>query len=150
VGDGGPGAAAGDPLAAVGDAGAIAQTGPGLIAPAMMRRMDASTTWRAALLQALILSATALVLATALDREFFVRWGWLAGPGAWAASALATGTLLRLPPAAVLAGAALAGIPSLLTVLIGVHWLGAPFGVAVFAVWCGRLAAQRPPTVAPA
>jgi hypothetical protein len=116
----------------------------------MMGRMDASTAWRAALLQALILSATALVLAVALNREFFVHWGWLAGPGAWAACALATGTLLRLPPVPVLVGAALAGIPSLLTVLIGVHWLGAPFGVALFAVWCGRLAAQRPPTVAAA
>jgi hypothetical protein len=115
-----------------------------------MRRMDASTTWRAALLQALILCATALALAAALDREFFVHWGWLAGPGAWAACALATGTLLRLPPLPVLAGAALAGIPSLLTVLIGVHWLGAPFGVALFAAWCGRLAAQRPPAMAAA
>jgi hypothetical protein len=81
-----------------------------------------------------------------LDREFFVHWGWLAGPGAWAACALATGTFLRLPPVPVLIGAALAGVPSLLTVVAGVHWLGAPFGVALFAAWCGRLAAQRPPT----
>jgi hypothetical protein len=112
--------------------------------------MDASTTWRAALLQALILSATALVLAAALDREFFVHWGWLAGPGAWAACALATGACLRLPPVPVLIGAAVAGLPSLLTVLVGVHWLGAPFGVALFAAWCGRLAAQRAPTAAAA
>ena len=102
--------------------------------------------WRAALLQALILSLTALVLAAALDRNFFVHWGWLAGPAAWAACALATGTFLRLPPGPVLVGAALAGIPSLVTVVAGVHWLGAPFGVAVFAAWCGRLAAQRPPS----
>jgi hypothetical protein len=27
------------------------------------------------------------------------------------------------------------------TVLAGVHWLGAPIGVALFAAWCGRLAA---------
>lgn len=107
--------------------------------------MDRSVAWRAALLQALLLTVTALVLAALLDKQFFRDWGWLAGPGAWAACALATGAFLRLPLLAVLAGAALAGVPSLLTVLIGVHWLGAPFGVAVFAVWCGRLAIRRGP-----
>ncbi len=106
----------------------------------MMARMDRSVAWRAALLQALLLTATALVLAALLDEQFFRDWGWLAGPAAWAACALAVGALLRLPPLAVLAGAALAGIPSLITVLIGVHWLGTPFGVALFAAWCGRLA----------
>jgi hypothetical protein len=103
--------------------------------------MDRSVLWRAALLQALTLTAVALVLGAALDREFFVSWGWLAGPGAWAACALFTGTVLRLPLVQVLIGAALAGLPSLATVLIGVHWLGAPFAVAIFAFWCARLAA---------
>lgn len=112
--------------------------------------MDRSVAWRAALLQALLLTVTALVLAALLDKQFFRDWGWLAGPGAWAACALATGAVLRLPLAAVLAGAALAGVPSLLTVLIGVHWLGAPFGVAVFAAWCGRLAIRRGPRLAAA
>jgi hypothetical protein len=113
-----------------------------------MAGMDGSVTWRAALLQALILGATAVVLAAALDRQFFVDWGWLAGPGAWAACALATGTVLRLPALPVLAGAALAGVPSLIAVVAGVHWLGAPFGVALFAAWCGRLAARRARTTA--
>jgi hypothetical protein len=107
-----------------------------------MAAMDRSVAWRAALLQALFLAVTALVLAALLDRQFFEDWGWLAGPGAWAGCALAVGAILRLPPLATLAGAALAGVPSLLTVLIGVHWLGAPFGVALFAVWCGRLAVR--------
>ena len=105
--------------------------------------MDGSVLWRAALLQALTLGAVALVLGAVLDREFFRSWGWLAGPGAWAACALFTGTVLKLPPLAVLAGAALAGLPSLAGVIAGVHWIGAPFAVALFAVWCGRLAAQR-------
>jgi hypothetical protein len=112
--------------------------------------MDGSVIWRAALLQALLLSVTALILAAALDRQFFVDWGWLAGPGAWAACALATGAVLRLPPVPVLIGAALAGIPSLITVFAGVHWLGAPFGVALFAAWCGRLAARATTTTTPA
>src|SRR4051812_40646063 len=116
---------------------------------AMMRRMNGSVMWRAALLQAALLTATALVLAAALDREFFVNWGWLAGAAAWAACALATGAVLRLPILYVLTGAALAGLPSLVTVVAGVHWLGAPFAVALFALWCGRLAA-RPSTPAAA
>jgi hypothetical protein len=110
--------------------------------------MDGSVLWRAALLQALALGVVALALRAAVDREFFETWGWLAGPGVWAACALFTGAVLRLPLPAVLIGAALAGVPSLITVLIGVHWLGAPFAVALFASWCARLKAQRRVAVA--
>ena len=105
--------------------------------------MDGSVVWRAALLQALTLVAVALALGALLDREFFVSWGWLAGPGAWAACALFTGAVLKLPAGPVLAGAAVAGIPSLAGVLAGVHWLGAPLAVAAFAAWCGWLARPR-------
>ena len=114
----------------------------------MMARMDGSVVWRAALLQALTLGAVALTLSSLLDREFFQSWGWAAGPGAWAVCALITGAILRLPLVLVLAGAALAGLPSLLGVLLDQHWLGAPLGVAIFAAWCGRLANQRSLAVA--
>jgi hypothetical protein len=107
-----------------------------------MGAMDRSVLWRAALLQALTLGLVALALGALLDREFFRSWGWLAGPGAWAACALFTGAVLKLPAPAVLAGAALAGLPSLAGVIAGVHWIGAPFAVALFALWCGRLAVQ--------
>ena len=110
-----------------------------------MAAMDRSIAWRAGLLMALAVAVIAVVLGLTLDDSFFRSWGWLAGPGAWAACALFTGAVLRLPLLAVLAGAALAGIPSLITVLIGVHWLGAPFAVALFAYWCARLAARQPP-----
>ena len=110
-----------------------------------MGAMDGSVLWRAALLQALTLGLVALALGALLDREFFRSWGWLAGPGAWAACALFTGTVLKLPAPAVLAGAALAGLPSLAGVIAGVHWIGAPFAVALFALWCGRLAVQTRP-----
>ena len=113
-----------------------------------MGRMDGSVLWRAALLQALTLAVVALVLSSLLDREFFVSWGWLAGPGAWAACALLTGAVLRLPSGAVLVGAALAGLPSLVGVLAGVHWLGAPLAVGVFAAWCARLSVRRQRQVA--
>ena len=112
--------------------------------------MDRSTAWRAALLQALLVTAAAVVLGAALERAFFEDWGWLAGPGTWAACALATAAVLRLPAVPVLAGAALSGLPSLVAVLLGAHWAGAPLAVALFAVFCGRLSARRAPRTATA
>jgi hypothetical protein len=108
-----------------------------------MPRMDRSVAWRAALLQALLVAAVAVALGAALPRSFFEDWGWLAGPGAWGACALVAGTVLRLPLVLVLAGAALAGLPMLAGVAVGVHWLGAPLGLAAFGAWCGRLAGRR-------
>src|SRR3954462_3465845 len=102
------------------------------------RAMDRSIVWRAALLQTLLVAALAVVLAAALPRSFFEDWGWLAGPGTWAVGALGSAAPPRLPPVAVLVGAALSGLPSLATVLAGAHWLGAPVAIALFALWCGR------------
>ena len=105
--------------------------------------MDRSVAWRAALLQGAMLAVVAIALAAALSREFFQDWGWLAGPGAWAACALAAGALLRLPLGWVLGGAALSGLPSLATVLAGVHWAGTPLALIAFGGWCGWVAARR-------
>lgn len=106
--------------------------------------MDRSVAWRAALVFAVMLAAVAVALAVALPRSFFEDWGWLAGPGAWAASALVAGALLRLAPGPVLAGAALSGLPSLVAVAVDQHWAGAPLGIVLFGAWCGRLAHARP------
>jgi hypothetical protein len=95
--------------------------------------------WRAALLQALLVATVAVVLAAALPRSFFEDWGWLAGPAAWGGCALVAGLVLRLPLGLVLVGAGLSGLPMLLGVAVGVHWLGAPLGLAAFGVWCARL-----------
>lgn len=106
--------------------------------------------WRAALLQALLVAVLAVLLAVALPESFFEDWGWLAGPAAWGGCALVAGAVLRLPPAWVLAGAALSGLPMLLGVAVGVHWLGAPLALAVFGAWCAWLAERdrRRPAVA--
>jgi hypothetical protein len=101
--------------------------------------------WRAALLQALLIAAVAVALAAALPRSFFEDWGWLAGPAAWGGCALVAGAVLRLPLGLVLMGAALSGLPMLLGVAVGVHWLGAPLGLLVFGVWCARIADRREP-----
>ena len=42
-----------------------------------------------------------------------------------------------------LLGAALAGIPSLFAVLIGLHWLGAVVAIGLFALWCARLPGEE-------
>jgi hypothetical protein len=105
--------------------------------------MDRSVLWRAALVQALAVAVVSIALAIALPHSFFEDWGWLAGPGAWMACALVTARVVGLPIAGTLVGAALAGLPSLLAVVLGVHWLGAVVAVGLFALWCARLARDR-------
>jgi hypothetical protein len=110
--------------------------------------MDRSVAWRAALLQALLLALTAIALAAALPRSFFEDWGWLAGPAAWGGCALVAGAVLRLPLGWVLVGAGLSGLPMLIGVAVGIHWIGSPLALAVFGAWSGRLADRRPVAVA--
>jgi hypothetical protein len=110
--------------------------------------MNRSVAWRGGLLQACLLAALAVVLAVALPRSFFEDWGWLAGPATWAGCALVVAVVLRLPPVPVLAGAALAGLPMLAGVAVGIHWLGAPLALLLLGLWCGRLGARRLPLAA--
>jgi hypothetical protein len=108
-----------------------------------MSGVNGSVAWRAALIQGLAVAVCGVVLGLALPHSFFEDFGWAAGPGVWAACAGLTAAVLRLPALPVLAGAAVAGIPSLITVLLGAHWAGVPIAVAVFGAWCGRLAGRR-------
>ena len=101
--------------------------------------MDRRVALQAGIGQALAVAALSVALALALSHEFIEDWGWLAGPGAWMACAALVATALRLPLVPALIGAALAGLPSLVAVAIGVHWLGAALAVVLFALWCGRL-----------
>jgi hypothetical protein len=118
------------------------------VAAAIMRAMDRSIAWRSALLQALLVTAVAVVLAAALPRSFFEDWGWLAGPGAWGACALVVAAVLRLPAGMVIVGAGLSGLLMLPGVFLGAHWLGAPLGLLAFGAWCGWLAGRRVMAVA--
>jgi hypothetical protein len=108
-----------------------------------MSAVDRSVLWRAALVQTLAVAVLSIALAVALPHSFFDDWGWLAGPGAWIVCALVTARVVRLPIAGTLVGAALAGLPSIVAVILGVHWLGAVLAIAVFALWCARLARDR-------
>ena len=98
--------------------------------------------WKSALVQTVAVAVLAVVLALALPHSFFEDWGWLAGPGAWLACAFVVARALRLPVAQALIGAALAGLPSIVFVVLGAHWAGAPLAIVIFALWCARLRAD--------
>lgn len=105
--------------------------------------MDRGVALKAGIVQAAAVAALSVALALALPHSFFEQWGVIAGPAAWIACAALTARVLRLPLAGALTGAALAGIPSVVAVVAGVHWAGAAVAVVVFALWCGRLAVDR-------
>jgi hypothetical protein len=100
--------------------------------------VDGSIFWRAAAVQVALVALVSVALALALPHSFFEDWGWLSGPAAWLGCAALTARLLDLPLGSALVGAALAGLPSLAAVLIGLHWLGVLLAVALFAAWCAR------------
>jgi hypothetical protein len=104
--------------------------------------MNRSIAWRAAAAQLLAVAALSLILAVTLPHSFFDDWGWLTGPAAWLACAALTALALRLSVPGVLLGAVLAGIPSAIAVLAGVHWLGVAIAVVAFAAWCGWIAGR--------
>ncbi len=104
-----------------------------------MSELDRSIALRAGLIQLAGVAVISVVLAIALPHSFFEDWGWLSGPGAWIVCSLITATALRLPLGLTMLGAILAGLPSLLAVIVGLHWLGALLAIVLFALWCGRL-----------
>jgi hypothetical protein len=107
-----------------------------------MAPMDRSILWRAAAAQVLLVTAVSLALALTLPHSFFDDWGWVTGPAAWLGCAAVTAWALRLPVPGVMLGAALAGVPSAIAVLAGVHWLGVAIAIAAFAAWCAWLAGR--------
>jgi hypothetical protein len=99
--------------------------------------MNRSILVRSALLQTLLVGVLSALLALALGAHFFTHWGWIAGPLAWIACALATARLLALAARRTLFGALLAGLPSVAFVAVGLHWLGDLLAIVLFALWCG-------------
>jgi hypothetical protein len=101
--------------------------------------VDTEILWRVAVVQVVAVLALSLLLGLLLPHGFFESVGWLVGPLAWVACARLTAWAVGLPVEPVLIRAVLAGIPSLLFVILGLHWLGAAVAVALFASWCARL-----------
>jgi len=106
-------------------------------------RIDTTLAMRAALVQAAGVLVPGLATGLTLSHAFFEDYGWLVGPPAWMIAAAVTVSVLRLPFWRGLLGAVVAGIPSGIATLIGVHWLGAALAIIIFALWCGGLAERR-------
>lgn len=104
--------------------------------------MNRAIFLKSMLIQLAAVAAVAIVLAALLPKSFFESWGWLSGPTAWLLCAAFTASVLRLDPARTVLGAALAGIPSVAFVIVGVHWLGAVFAAVLFGFWCARTAGR--------
>jgi hypothetical protein len=103
--------------------------------------LDRTILWKSALLQLLAVAIVSSVLGLLLPTSFFETWGWVSGPLAWLACAAFTATILSLDLPRTVLGAALAGLPSVIFVVIGLHWLGALVAALLFALWCARGAA---------
>jgi hypothetical protein len=101
--------------------------------------VDSAILWRVAVVQVAAVAVLSLLLALVFSHGFFESWGWLVGPLTWMGCAWLTARVVGLAEAPVLVRAALSGIPSVLFVLIGAHWLGAAVAIALFAVLCARL-----------
>jgi hypothetical protein len=101
--------------------------------------VDSAILWRVAVVQVLAVAVLSVLLAIVFSHGFFESWGWLVGPLAWIACAWVTARVVGLPEPPVLVRALVAGIPSLLFVLLGAHWLGSAVAIALFAVLCARL-----------
>jgi hypothetical protein len=101
--------------------------------------VDSEILWRVAVVQVIAVAVLSLLLALIFSHGFFVSWGWLVGPLAWMACAWLTARVVGLPEGPMLLRAAVSGIPSILFVIVGLHWLGAIVAIAIFAAWCATL-----------
>jgi hypothetical protein len=110
----------------------------------MLSALGTGVLWRSALVQLVAVAVLSIILAILLPHSFFDTWGWVTGPVAWMLCAALTARVLDLPLGSTLLGALLAGIPSVICVLIGAHTVGEVIAIILFAVWCARLPRQSP------
>jgi len=103
--------------------------------------------FKATALQLILVFGLALVLALILPRSFFQSWGWLSGPTAWLICAAGTALIMKLVLPRALLGAVVAGLPSVVLVVLGLHWAGALLACLLFGAWCGL---RLPPGERPA
>jgi len=94
--------------------------------------------WRVAVVQLVAVAVLSVALAIVFSHGFFVDWGWIVGPVTWLLCAWFTARVVGLAVAPTLIGAVLAGLVSVVAVVIGVHWLGAIVAVGLLAAWCAR------------
>jgi hypothetical protein len=104
--------------------------------------VNARLFWKALLVQALIVAIPFVVLALALDREFFENWGWAVGPVIWLACSVVTARVLSMPLGYVLFSAVAGGVAGAIVMLVATHWAGMGAALLVFAASCGSYDAE--------
>ncbi len=100
--------------------------------------MRTEVFWRVAVVQLVAVAVLSLLLALVFSHGFFKSWGWLVGPAAWLGCAWVTARVVGMEPVPTLVRALLAGLVSLLAVIVGLHWLGLLVAVGLFAYLCAR------------
>ena len=100
--------------------------------------MRVEILWRVAVVQLVAVAVLSILLALVFSHGFFESWGWLVGPLAWLGCARFTAWVVGLEPVTTLVRALLAGVVSVLFVLVGLHWIGALVAVGLFAYLCAR------------
>ena len=105
--------------------------------------MDRRLFWRSLGVQAATVGVLFLVLALALDKDFFEDYGWVVGPVAWAACSLITARVLSLPAGLVLFAALAGGVAGFLVGLVAGHVPGLVVSLLGFAASCGGYDAER-------
>jgi hypothetical protein len=101
--------------------------------------MDSEILWRVAVVQVIAVAVLSLILGLLLPHSFFASWGWLTGPIVWLLCSWLTARVVGLAPEPVLVRAVLAGIPSAIFVLLGLHWVGVLIAIGLFAWLCAQL-----------
>ena len=101
--------------------------------------MRVEVFWRVALVQLVAVAVLSLLLGAVFSRGSFEGWGWLVGPATWLLCAWITARIVGLEVPPTLGWAVLAGLASLLGVILGLHWLGALVAVGLFAYLCARM-----------
>jgi hypothetical protein len=100
--------------------------------------VDLHLFWRALVVQGVaVLALFALLVALPLPDGFFRDWGFLVGPAAWAACALATARVLSLRDRAALVAALVGGALGAITLVAVGHSPALLVALVGFATWLG-------------
>jgi hypothetical protein len=95
--------------------------------------VDSKRFWRAAAVQGVLVGVLFLVLALALDEEFFEDYGIVAGPLIWIGCSLISGRVLGLPIPFTLFCALAGAVAGIVVELAAPHGAAIAAAIAVFA-----------------
>lgn len=95
--------------------------------------MDSKRFWRAAAVQGALVGVIFVVLALALDEEFFEDYGLIVGPLIWVGCSLVSGRVLRLPIPFTLFCALAGAVAGIVVELAAPHAAAVAAAIAVFA-----------------